>query len=158
MEYTIRPAAAEDLPRLLDLYRAYFRGLLERGMNYELNEETLPRVLETRIRSRLILTAVAEDETGALLGFVFCSILRLSQEFLCRGQGSVGFLNDLYVDPAARRQGLARRLTAYAEDWLRENGIETLELQVLPGNAEARAYWDRQCMTPVAIWCSKPLI
>ena len=139
MEYTIRPAAAEDLPRLLDLYRAYFRGLLERGMNYELNEETLPRVLETRIRSRLILTAVAEDETGALLGFVFCSILRLSQEFLCRGQGSVGFLNDLYVDPAARRQGLARGLTAYAEDWLRENGIERLELQVLPGNAGARA-------------------
>ena len=158
MEYTIRPAAAEDLPRLLELYRDYFRGLLDRGMNYELNEETLPRVLETRIRSRLILTAVAEDETGALLGFVFCSILRLSQEFLCRGQGSVGFLNDLYVVPAARRQGLARRLTAYAEDWLRENGIETLELQVLPGNAEARAYWDRQGMTPVAIWCSKPLI
>lgn len=158
MEYAIRPAAAEDLPRLLELYRDYFRGLLDRGMNYELNEETLPRVLETRIRSRLILTAVAEDETGALLGFVFCSILRLSQEFLCRGQGSVGFLNDLYVDPAARRQGLARRLTAYAEDWLRENGIETLELQVLPGNAEARAYWDRQSMTPVAIWCSKPLI
>lgn len=132
MEYAIRPAAAEDLPRLLDLYRAYFRGLLERGMNYELNEETLPRVLETRIRSRLILTAVAEDETGALLGFVFCSILRLSQEFLCRGQGSVGFLNDLYVDPAARRQGLARRLTAYAEDWLRENGIETLGSRFSP--------------------------
>ena len=57
MEYAIRPAAAEDLPRLLELYRDYFRGLLDRGMNYELNEETLPRVLETRIRSRLILTA-----------------------------------------------------------------------------------------------------
>lgn len=158
MEDVIRAAAEGDLPQLLALYRPYHQELLGLGMNYDLQEEALPRVLEARIRSRLILAAVAEGEGGALQGFVFCSILRLSQEFLCRGQGSVGFLNDLYVDPAARRQGLARRLTAYAEDWLRENGIETLELQVLPGNAEARAYWDRQGMTPVAIWCSKPLI
>ena len=70
MEETIRPGTAEDLPQLLALYREYHEGLLRVGMNYDLNEDTLPRVLENRLRSRLILTAVAQEETGRLLGFV----------------------------------------------------------------------------------------
>ena len=93
----------------------------------------------------------------ALLGFVFCSILRLSPEYLCQGAASVGFLNDLYVSPAARRQGLARRLTAFAETWLQENGINVMQLQILPGNAAAQAYWSGHGMTPVATICSKTL-
>ena len=64
MELTIREARQEDLPQLLALYRSYHQGLLTCGMNYDLNDEALPRVLETRIRSRLILTAVAEDTGG----------------------------------------------------------------------------------------------
>lgn len=157
MDITIRQAREEDLPQLLALYRSYHQGLLSCGMNYDLNDEALPRVLQTRIRSRLILTAVAEDAGGALLGFVFCSILRLSPEYLCQGAASVGFLNDLYVSPAARRQGLARRLTAFAETWLQENGINVMQLQILPGNAAAQAYWASHGMTPVATVCSKTL-
>ena len=66
MELTIRQAREEDLPQLLALYHSYHQGLLACGMNYDLNDEALPRVLETRIRSRLILTAVAEDTGGAI--------------------------------------------------------------------------------------------
>ena len=157
MEYAIRPAAAEDLPRLLELYRDYFRGLLDRGMNYELNEETLPRVLETRIRSRLILTAVATSPDGSLCGFVFCSILRLSPEYLCAGASSVGFLNDLYVAPSARHQGMAGALAAYAENWLREQGIGVMELNFLTGNDAARDFWEQRGMEPVAVVCKKTL-
>jgi len=157
MGMNIRPAAPEDLEGLLVLYRDYHQGLLPCGMNYDVNEEALPKVLESRIRSRLILTAVAEGEDGALLGFVFCSILRLSGEYLCRGESSVGYLNDLYVAPSARGQGLARRLTAYAEGWLRENGITTMELQVLGKNESARAFWQQQGMEPIGILCCKYL-
>lgn len=157
MELTIRQGTAEDLQALLSLYRDYHKGLLDVGMNYDLNEETLPRVMETRIRSRLILTAVAEDETGALCGFVFCSILRLAPEYLCRGESSVGYLNDLYVAPVARHQGLARKLTQYAEIWLREQGITTMELQVLGKNAKAREFWEKQGMEPIGTLCCKYL-
>ncbi len=157
MELTIRPGVTEDLQQLLALYHDYHRGLLDVGMNYDLNEEALPRVLETRIRSRLILTAVAEDEAGNLQGFVFCSILRLAPEYTCMGEARVGYLNDIYVAPAARHQGLAQRLTAYAEDWLRSQEVKVLELQVLGKNETAQKYWKQQGMEPIGLLCCKYL-
>lgn len=157
MELTIRQGNTEDLQALLGLYREYHQGLLDVGMNYDLNEEVLPRVMENRIRSRLILTAVAEDEKGMLCGFVFCSILRLAPEYLCRGESSVGYLNDLYVAPSARHQGLAQKLTAYAESWLKEQGVDIMELQVLGKNANAQEFWKKQGMEPIGTLCCKYL-
>jgi len=157
MELTIRQGTAEDLDQLLRLYHDYHEGLLDVGMNYDLNEEALPRVMQTRLRSRLILTAVAEDEQGNLQGFVFCSILRLAPEYLCRGESSVGYLNDLYVAPNARHQGLAQKLTAYAESWLREQDVKVMELQVLGKNENAQQYWKQQAMEPIGILCCKYL-
>ena len=157
MELTIRQGSAEDLPELLRLYRDYHQGLLEVGMNYDLNEETLPRVMENRLRSRLILTAVAESGAGELCGFVFCSILRLAPEYVCRGESSVGYLNDLYVAPAARHQGLAQKLTQYAENWLKEQDVFIMELQVLGKNAKAREFWEKQGMEPIGTLCCKYL-
>lgn len=157
MELNIRPGRTEDLEPLLALYGDYHRGLLDVGMNYDLNEETLPRVMENRLRSRLILTAVAEDEAGCLRGFVFCSILRLAPEYTCREQTSVGYLNDLYVVPEARHQGLAQKLTAYAEGWLREQEVTVMELQVLGQNKKAQAFWQKQGMEPIGLLCCKYL-
>ena len=157
MEYEIREARGEDLPALLALYRPYHQELMEKGMNYSLHEEALPRVLENRIRSRLTLTAVATSLDGSLCGFVFCSILRLSPEYLCAGASSVGFLNDLYVAPSARHQGMAGALAAYAENWLREQGIGVMELNFLTGNDAARDFWEQRGMEPVAVVCKKTL-
>ena len=157
MDLVIRQGTAEDLSALLRLYRDYHNGLLEVGMNYDLNEETLPRVMENRLRSRLILTAVAEDKAGELCGFVFCSILRLAPEYTCRGEASVGYLNDLYVAPEARHQGLARKLTEYAEVWLKEQDVSVMELQVLGKNEKARAFWEKQGMEPIGTLCCKYL-
>ena len=157
MELTVRQGTAEDLEQLLRLYHDYHNGLLEVGMNYDLNEETLPRVMQNRLRSRLVLTAVAEDGEGNLQGFVFCSILRLAPEYTCRGEASVGYLNDLYVASAARGQGLARKLTAYAENWLREQEISVMELQVLGKNEKAQEFWKQQGMEPIGLLCCKYL-
>ena len=157
MELTVRQGTAEDLEQLLRLYHDYHKGLLEVGMNYDLNEETLPRVMQNRLRSRLVLTAVAEDGEGNLQGFVFCSILRLAPEYTCRGEASVGYLNDLYVAPGARGQGLARKLTAYAENWLREQEVSVMELQVLGKNEKAQEFWKKQGMEPIGLLCCKYL-
>ena len=157
MELTVRQGTAEDLEQLLRLYHDYHNGLLEVGMNYDLNEETLPRVMQNRLRSRLVLTAVAEDAAGELQGFVFCSILRLASEYTCRGEASVGYLNDLYVSPTARGQGLARKLTTYAENWLREQEVSVMELQVLGKNENAQEFWKKQGMEPIGLLCCKYL-
>ena len=155
--FSLRPAQEGDLPALLALYRDYHKELESFGMPYALREEELERVLRLRIRSRLILTELALDGDGAPAGFVFCSILRLANEYLCQGSASVGYLNDLYVSPALRRRGAARALTARAEDWLREQGVPTIQLQVLRGNPATRTYWEGVGMRAVGTLYDKNL-
>ncbi len=155
MEYIIRDAREEELDALLALYRPYYQELEGFGMNYELDEAQLSGVLRGRIKSRLLLAAVAEGE--GLAGFVFCGISRLGREYRCRGGNSVGFLQELYVIPTARRQGLASRLVDYARDWLRGNGIQALSLEVLYGNPAGLAFWKRQGFVPVAAVCYQNL-
>ena len=157
MTYAIREAVSEDLDALIALYRSYFADLKACGMNFDLRAENLPRVLQARVRSRLLLAGVAEAEDGTIAGFVFGSILRLGAEYSCGGAASVGYINELYVAPAARRQGLARRLADFCEDWLRGQGVTAVQAQVLAGNSAARAMWQAYGMTPVSTTYEKKL-
>ena len=156
--WTLREATEADLPALLELHQDYHGELHPFAMPYALNPGGLEEALRLRIRPRLILTAVAQGEDGGLAGFVVCSILRLANEYLCEDCGSVGYLNDLYVVPALRRQGLALELTGMAGDWLREREIPTMQLQVLQNNPAAHRYWQRVGMGPVGTLYDKKLV
>ena len=157
MEFVIRDAREEELDALLALFRSYYRELEGYGMNYELDEAQLPDVLRARVKSRLLLAAVAEGADRKLAGFVFCSISRLGREYRCRGKNSVGFLQELYVVPEARRLGLAGRLVDYARNWLLGNEIRTMSLEVLCGNGAGLAFWKRQGFVPAAAVCYQDL-
>jgi ribosomal protein S18 acetylase RimI-like enzyme len=50
-------------------------------------------------------------------------------------------ITDVGVRPTHRRQGIARQLVAAAFDWIRDRGVERVELQVASGNAEGQAFW-----------------
>ena len=157
MAYIVREAEPSDLDSLTALYRTYFADLKACGMNFDLRAENLPRVLQARIRSHLLLAAVAEAEDGSIAGFVFASILRLGAEYSCDGAASIGYINELYIAPAARRQGLSRRLMDFCEDWLRGQGVSTVQAQVVAGNGAARAMWQAYGMTPVSTTYEKKL-
>lgn len=157
MAYIIREAAPEDLDALIALYHSYFADLKACGMNFDLRAENLPRVLQARIRSHLLLAAVAEAEDGAIAGFTFASIMRLGAEYSCGGAASIGYINELYVTPAARRQALSRRLADFCEDWLRGQGVSTVQVQVLTGNGAAHAMWQARGMAPVGTLYEKKL-
>ena len=50
-------------------------------------------------------------------------------------------ITDVGVRPEARRQGVARALVEEALDWIRDRGVERVELQVASGNVEGQAFW-----------------
>lgn len=50
-------------------------------------------------------------------------------------------ITDLGVRPALRRQGIARRLVEEAMAWVRDRGVERVEIQVATGNREGQAFW-----------------
>lgn len=143
MNYSIRDAAPADLDPLVSLYHDYFQDLKRCGVPYELNAEKLAGVIETRIRSRLVLAAVAEREDGAVIGFLYCFIQRIGNEFLCNGSSSVGFINDLFVSKEARNQDVAAALLAYARRWLLDMGISAMEAHILSDNTASKAFFKK---------------
>jgi len=52
-----------------------------------------------------------------------------------------GEITDLGVRAASRRRGIATRLVEEALDWIRDRGVERVEIQVARGNAEGQAFW-----------------
>lgn len=54
-----------------------------------------------------------------------------------------GYVNNLYVAPNRRGQGLAKELMRQAEDWFRSRGVRKLRLTVTSSNEAAVALYQR---------------
>ncbi|MGA7808010.1 GNAT family acetyltransferase [Bradyrhizobium sp.] len=57
--------------------------------------------------------------------------------------GHRGWVYYVAVDPAHRQKGYGRAIMNAAEDWLREAGIEKLQLMVRPDNDTVRAFYEQ---------------
>ncbi len=77
---------------------------------------------------------VAEMD-GAVLGYCYAVIEPLSWKEL---RDETGFISDLALDPAARRQGAGRRLVAAAIEWFRHRKLARVMLWTSTQNDAAR--------------------
>ena len=135
----IRPATADDLPLVRDLWRAFCDEVPDHDWRDDDAEEEL-RELEQAVATGVVL--LADD-----IGFVVATK---------RGK-RVGFVDILYVRPEARRNGIAAELTREAAIRLRDLGADVLELEVLSSNGSARAIYERWGLTPVELTLAAPL-
>jgi ribosomal protein S18 acetylase RimI-like enzyme len=56
--------------------------------------------------------------------------------------GHRGWVYYVAVDPGHREKGYGRAIMNAAEDWLRDAGIEKLQLMVRPGNETVKAFYE----------------
>ena len=135
----IRPATADDLPLVRELWQAFNAEIPDEPWREDDLAEDLAW-LEHAIRDEIVLLA---GEDG----------LAVAQ----RKGNRLGFLDVVYVRPEARRSGLAAQLLREVAARMREGGVEMLELEVLASNAEARAIYDRWGFKPVELTLGAPL-
>jgi len=135
----IRPATAEDLELVRELWRAFDTEIPDEPWRADDLEEDL-EWLEQAVEQEIVLLA----DTDGL------AVARRKGERL-------GFLEVLYVRPAARRRGLAAALVREAAERLQQAGAEMLELEVLASNAEARAIYERWGFKPIELTLGAPL-
>ena len=62
MAYTIRPAEPADVAALVPLFSAYLDALSGMGLRYAPRHEGVAELLESRVKSRRALLAVAEED------------------------------------------------------------------------------------------------
>ena len=128
-----RPAQCEDIPCLLDMMAEFYA---ESGY-------TLNRAIATRAFAGLLADArlghVWLIETqGKAVGY-----LMLTLKFGMEYGGLMACLDDLYVVPASRNQGLSTAALRRALDFCRNSGIRALTVEVDPNNGPAQTVYRR---------------
>lgn len=121
----IRAATADDLPLVRELWRAFSQEIPEPSWHDSDLEQDIEWLAEAVAKETVLLA----DDVGLAVA-------------LMKGERH-GFLDMLYVRPAARGTGLSRELTREVAARLRARGAEVLELEVLASNAHARAVYER---------------
>lgn len=127
----VRDAKPADLAALDPLWRAFEEEIPEPSwVDVDIDDE-LRDVAETLDRGTVAV--IAENQIGELVAFAIAR----------RWGRRLGRITDLYVTPAARGHGLARRLTARLVERLCELGLDTVQLEVVATNDNARAIYAR---------------
>ena len=135
----IRQATADDLPLVRELWREFELEIPEPSWY----DDDLEQDLEW-------LAEAVEKETVLLAGEDGLAVA------LMKGS-RLGFLEMLYVRPAARGAGISRDLTREAAAQLRARGAEVIELEVLASNAHARDVYDRWGFESIELTLAAPI-
>jgi ribosomal protein S18 acetylase RimI-like enzyme len=132
MPLHIRHATINDLDVIVPLFDAYRRFYSQPS-----DPARARAFLAERFQHHESIILIAIDESGAAVGFtqlypVFSSV-SCTRKYL---------LNDLFVVPAARRKGAARRLLEAASDFARAQGAASLSLSTGVDNATAQRLYE----------------
>jgi ribosomal protein S18 acetylase RimI-like enzyme len=151
----VRPARDAEIDELAQMWAAMYGYQRAHGMMLALRDdapEIWKRSLAGRLDSPVSVILVAEAIPGAapdrpgLAGFLAAQVKRLPPH-LSAERGKVGFISEVYVDPAQRRHRIGQRLVDAAFAWFTRAEVGSVELQVVIDNQVARAFWEKQGFT-----------
>jgi GNAT superfamily N-acetyltransferase len=127
----VRPATESDVPRLIELARAFRAEVsAQKGGRTWLSESGADVVF------REIL---AEPSTRVLVGLIDDVDVGYA---LVRHDGDVARLDELYVEPEARGVGVGSILLEAAAAWAKDQGCTGLDAQALPGARETKNFFE----------------
>lgn len=138
-ETIYRLAEESDLPAVAEMYEKldrYFRSLSYRFPEVEnVGQLWLDSFRRTLGRFSILHVAQRQD---SLLGFVLGRVKRVAPYL---GGVLVGELSDIWVEPEARRLGTGEHLAQLNFDWLKAQGVHSVEVQILEGNQASHAFF-----------------
>jgi len=134
MTITIRPIETRDEPRWRDLWDAYTR-FYEREPSDALTASTWRRIFDPTVPVHAI---VAEDSEAGVVGIANYLIHESTSAL-----SPVCYLQDLFVDPAARGGGIGGLLIDWLIDEMATQGWSRLYWQTKEDNYRARGLYDK---------------
>ena len=141
-EVLIRPATADDADGIAQMWSelvAYHRQL-----DSDLPSATpdgpkrYARSLTERIEDSHTCTYVAEAD-GSLIGYVLGVVVDFAPEMF--EQEKSGFLADIYVAEAQRKQGVGRALVNAITEWFASKDLQYFEWHVASRNPDGIDFW-----------------
>ena len=131
-ETTIRMAKAEDEKRWRVLWAAYIKFYRS-----EVTEEATANAWKMILDPTSKMDALVAEREGNVIGI--CNYLFHDSTWSTK---QICYLQDLFVDPAARGGGAAKKLILACEEKAREKGAFRLYWQTQEFNGPARSLYD----------------
>jgi ribosomal protein S18 acetylase RimI-like enzyme len=129
----IRPATVADVPALVGLMAEFYA---EAG--FPLPAGPAAQAFETLLTDTRLGAVWLAESSGTPVGHIVLTVC-FSMEY----GGLRGFIDDLYVQPAARGQGVAAGLLGAARDGAVARGVRSLHVEVGSDNDAARRLYER---------------
>jgi len=130
----IVPVSGQDRTDIGRLYREMYGHLGQP----EPPAGWIDEVLAQAVRGERTLLVARQE--GRMLGFIDFKLFpyhAATESRFCR-------IFDLFVEPDAQRRGIGRQLWMRALRAAQDGGADAIELNVLPSNDKARAFWESQ--------------
>jgi ribosomal protein S18 acetylase RimI-like enzyme len=150
-----RPAEANDLDAVAALARQAIAELREqRGGEIWSVREAREEPVED-----LLATALRDDQQEVFVGtiddvIVGYAVVRVEP---LRDGRRLAMIDDVYVEPDARGVGVGEALMERIIDWASSRGCSGLDAMVLPGNRDAKNFFERFGLTARAILVHRSL-
>jgi len=152
MNAEVAPANLSDLDAIADLWAELVAGQREHGAHLlaDGNRETARDFLGQAVAADNVFVAERGGETVGFVQFrVESGIYDQSVER--------GFVDNVYVRPPHRGQGIGSRLLDAAERALDARGVERVALSVLADNDAARRFYERHGYGAHRVELERPL-
>lgn len=149
----IRPATVADVPHVLPMVRAICD--LHEARDPE-RFRVLPDVIaryaswlpERAQDPRSVFVVAQDSSSAALLGFAVCTI---EPEVPIFWVPECGWIHDLWVEPAARRRGIAQGMIDLIAQRFTSLGITQIRLHTAAFNDDARTLFSRSGFRPCVV-------
>jgi ribosomal protein S18 acetylase RimI-like enzyme len=153
----IRPAEPRDqdaIARMWEALSAYHTRLDARMPQMAAGAPAAYASRLIEMRSDAHTRAFVAEVDGATVGYVLGAIVDLTPDLF--EHEDVGFVADIYVEPALRRRGIARQLFDALCHWFAQQNVYRVEWQVAVANEEARRFWEsvggRDLVVRMRLW------
>lgn len=148
----VEVATTDDLDPVVDLWVSLVEGQRAHGahLRAEPNRSTARDVLGRYITADDLLVARQDDH---IVGFAMVHV----ETGLYHQDVTRGVVDNLYVRPSAREQGVGTSLLEQAESHLLHAGADVVTLSVLTANQAARDFYEAAGYEPHRIELEKPV-
>lgn len=137
------PGIDKRLSQVLEVHAAGRPDTFRSGTRKYTNDELRAIIADD---DRPIFVAVAEDAApGQILGYGFCVVEDHAHSNNFQPICTL-YIDDICVDTAARRQGVATAVYQHIVAWARERGFHNVTLNVWECNPGARAFYESMGM------------
>jgi ribosomal protein S18 acetylase RimI-like enzyme len=147
----IAPASTDQADAVADLWVDLATGQRRYGSRLKgpANRAAIREAIVQRIVTDDLLVAQAD---GDVVGFVMVTIEGGRYE----EDGTTGLVENLYVAPDARRNGVGSALLTAAEERLADAGATVISIEAMAGNDGARAFYASHGYDPHRVELAKP--